>query len=100
VEKLKPDLIVLTGDCLDSDAADTAPTVEFCAALANVAPTFYVYGNNEVERIYGMALTQKALDEKFDVKDDDSRDLGAEDQRKSRNGNRQTRAREPCSRAC
>lgn len=74
VEKLKPDLIVLTGDCLDSDAADTAPTVEFCAALADVAPTFYVYGNNEVERIYGMALTQKALDEKFDVKDDESRD--------------------------
>lgn len=73
-EKLKPDLILLTGDCLDSDAGDIASTVSFCKKLGKLAPTFYVYGNNEVERIYKMALTQEALDKKFKVASDDSRD--------------------------
>ena len=70
IEKLNPDLIVLTGDCLDAEAASTEPVVNVCSQLAKTAPTYYIYGNNEVERFYDTPLTQEALDEKFGFNDD------------------------------
>ena len=33
--------------------------------LSEIAPSYYVYGNNEVESIYGFPLNEKELDEKF-----------------------------------
>jgi len=47
--------------------------VSLCGKLAEVAPSYYIYGNNEVERYYKSALTQVELDEKFDF-DDKNRD--------------------------
>ena len=73
VEMLKPDLIVYTGDCTDSQADATDRVVDLCAALAQVAPSCYVYGNNEVEIVYEAALSQEYLDEKFGF-DDSNRD--------------------------
>ncbi len=113
VEKLAPDLIVLTGDIVDSQAgvakepvkpmaelvkvispyvekllpgileqiktpAEPQPAadeqiVSLCAELAKIAPSYFIYGNNEVEKYYDAVLTQDYLDEKFGF-DDSNRD--------------------------
>ena len=39
VKKLKPDLILYTGDCVDSKAASVDPVVQLCKELAGVAPS-------------------------------------------------------------
>ena len=75
VGKLKPDLIIYTGDIIDSDSESIDRAVNLCKELSSIAPSYYVYGNNEVERYYDIPLTQDALDEKFGF-DDDSRESG------------------------
>lgn len=69
VEKLDPDLIVYTGDCVDSNTKSIDKVVQLCSTLAKVAPSYYIYGNNEVEKYYDVLLTQKDLDEKFGFND-------------------------------
>ena len=65
IEKLKPDLIIYTGDCIDSKAGSDDNVISLCKSLAEVAPSYYIYGNNEVEKYYDNALTQESLDKKF-----------------------------------
>lgn len=69
VEKLNPDIILYTGDIIDSKKDKEDEVVNLCEKLSKVAPSYYVYGNNEVEKIYKMPLTEKVLDKKFGVKD-------------------------------
>ena len=69
VKKLKPDLIIYTGDIIDSKAESNSRATALCAALADVAPSYYIYGNNEVEKYYNTLLTQDALDKKFGFND-------------------------------
>ena len=69
VKKLKPDLIVYTGDIVDSKAQSDDRVIDLCKALSQVAPSYYIYGNNEVEKYYEIALTQEALDQKFGFQD-------------------------------
>lgn len=73
IEKLKPDLVVFTGDCVDSNSADTEAVVTLCSRIAKIAPSYYIYGNNEVERYYDNPLTQEFLDLKYGF-DDSNRD--------------------------
>ena len=73
VRKLKPDLILYTGDCVDSTAESIDSVVYMCTELAKVAPSYYIFGNNEVERYYNDPLTQDSLDKKFGF-DDNNRD--------------------------
>lgn len=73
VKKLNPDLIICTGDCIDSGEDSLEQIVDLCAALADIAPAYYVYGNNEIETYYEAPLTQDNLDEKFGF-DDTNRD--------------------------
>lgn len=70
VTKLKPDLIIYTGDCVDSYAATEEDVVALCGTLAKVAPSYYIYGNNEVERYYNEPLTQESLDKMFGFTDE------------------------------
>ncbi len=70
VKKLKPDLILYTGDLVDSKTKSTDVVIKLCKALSDVAPSYYIYGNNEVEMYYDVSLNQKALDKKFGFKDD------------------------------
>lgn len=70
VEKLKPDIIIYTGDMLDSKAENYDKTVALCKTLAKVAPSYYIYGNNEIERYYKEPLTQEALDKRFGFDDE------------------------------
>ncbi len=70
VERLKPDLIVYTGDGINAQEKGPDKVIDVCAALADVAPSYYIYGNNEVERLYDQPLTQEALDKAFGFNDD------------------------------
>lgn len=70
VKKLNPDLIIYTGDIIDTKADSDEKVVNLCAKLAKVAPSYYIYGNNEVEKYYDTLLTQDALDEKFGFNND------------------------------
>ena len=65
VKKLKPDLIIYTGDVIDSGAQSNDRVISLCKKLAGVAPSYYIYGNNEVEKYYDVPLNQEALDKKF-----------------------------------
>lgn len=70
IGKLDPDIIVLTGDCVDQDA-DVAPAVSLCRALADIAPTYYIYGNNECAKAFSCTMTLEALDAAIGATDDD-----------------------------
>lgn len=65
VEALHPDIIICTGDMVNSAKEDEAFAVDLASKLSKIAPSYYVYGNNEVESIYGFPLSEKVLDEKF-----------------------------------
>ncbi len=69
VSKLEPDVIICTGDIIDSEKGITDNVIKLCEGLAEIAPSYYIYGNNEVENIYNMPLSKQSLDEKFGVKD-------------------------------
>lgn len=47
LRQVRPQLIVLTGDLVDSRRTDRAVAAAFAAAAAKIAPTFYVAGNHE-----------------------------------------------------
>ncbi len=65
VEALKPDIIICSGDIVDSAKDDINFAVNLGKSLAAIAPSYYVYGNNEVETIYDFPLNEKELDKKF-----------------------------------
>lgn len=76
IEALKPDIILCTGDIIDSLAEDTDYATSLCEKLSDIAPSYYIYGNNEVEQIYDFPLNEKALDEEFGF-DKNNRDEAA-----------------------
>lgn len=70
IKRLDPDVIVITGDFTDS-AGDTDSTMKLCAELAGIAPTYYVYGNNEWQRALPCDMTLEAIDEMTGSDDDE-----------------------------
>lgn len=65
VEALAPDIIICTGDIVDSIEDDADYAVRLSQELSKIAPSYYVYGNNEVKDIYDIPFSEEALDEKF-----------------------------------
>lgn len=65
IEALEPDIIICTGDMVDSAEDDSDYAVALAKELSKIAPSYYVYGNNEVESIYDFPLNEKELDKKF-----------------------------------
>ena len=65
VESLEPDIIICTGDIVNSAKDDVDYALSLARGLSKIAPSYYVYGNNEVESIYGFPLNEKELDKKF-----------------------------------
>ena len=59
VEIQNPDLILLTGDLLNSDEQNTSIALELIRELSKIAPTYASYGNHEkeYEKNYGINLT-------------------------------------------
>ena len=68
--KLKPDMIIYTGDIVESKAKSNDKAISLCKELSDVAPSYYIYGNNEVEIYYDNPLTQESLDKKFGFNDE------------------------------
>lgn len=69
ITKLRPDIIVLTGDCLDENG-DVEQIVRFCRALREIAPVYYIYGNNECRRAFSSVMTLESLDSLIDATDE------------------------------
>ena len=69
-KKLAPDLIILSGDILDKDKDRLIEVVNFCSHLTKIAPTYYIYGNNEAEYVYNFPLSRDGIDEKFGFGED------------------------------
>ena len=65
VKALEPDIIICTGDMVNSVKEDINFAENLAGGLARIAPSYYVYGNNEAESIYDFALNEKELDKKF-----------------------------------
>lgn len=70
IEKLNPDLIICTGDMVDSDSTDIKRVEILGKALSKVAPLYYIYGNNEVLSSYGFALGKIEIDQKLGFSDE------------------------------
>ncbi len=70
VEALKPDIIICTGDIVNSARDDVDYAADLGEKLAKIAPSYYIYGNNEVESIYGFPLNEAELDRKFGFRKD------------------------------
>lgn len=47
ITKLNPDIIVITGDIVDSNHTDIDTALEFAEKSAEIAPSYYVTGNHE-----------------------------------------------------
>lgn len=65
VKALEPDMIICTGDMVNSVSEDADFAVALATELAKIAPSYYIYGNNEAETVYDFLLTEKELDKKF-----------------------------------
>ena len=48
LEESRPDIIVITGDIIDSRRTNTDVAVKFTASATKIAPVYYVIGNHEV----------------------------------------------------
>jgi predicted MPP superfamily phosphohydrolase len=47
IEQLEPDIILLTGDIVDSNHTDIEAAISFAEQVVNISPTYYVTGNHE-----------------------------------------------------
>ena len=65
IKELAPDIIICTGDIVNSTEEDLDYAVGLAEELADIAPTYYVYGNREVEGVYGFSFNEKSLDKKL-----------------------------------
>jgi predicted MPP superfamily phosphohydrolase len=70
VKKLKPDVILCTGDMVESSDSNLDSVIALGKGLSGVAPLYFIYGNNEVKTVYDVPLNQKELDEKFGFTDE------------------------------
>lgn len=48
ISHIKPDLIVITGDIIDSRRYDEKPSIELIKGISAIAPVYYVTGNHEI----------------------------------------------------
>ena len=52
VKSLSPDLVLLGGDMIIRETEDYKSAISLCEQLSKIAPTYGVFGNHELERIY------------------------------------------------
>lgn len=64
IKKLNPDLIVFTGDIVESSSFNES-TRALLKACADLTASYYVYGNNEEEAAFDSTMTLDDLDKKF-----------------------------------
>lgn len=62
LQEAEPDIIVITGDLIDSRRTDTAVALEFAEQAVEIAPCYYVTGNHEA-RVEEYAALRAGLTE-------------------------------------
>ena len=62
LKKAEPDIIVITGDLVDSGKTDVALALDFAAKAVQIAPCYYVSGNHEANSGQWTQLRQGLLD--------------------------------------
>ena len=76
IHELEPDLIVMTGDMLDRREDSSDIVLELCQAAVSVAPTYFIYGNNETAKAFGTKdMNLQSVDDLLDCTED-NRDPG------------------------
>ncbi|MCB7319429.1 metallophosphoesterase [Lacrimispora sp. 210928-DFI.3.58] len=63
IGRLSPDILILSGDIIDENDASMSVTLDLCRQLVDIAPVYYIYGNNEATKIYGIELRLDLIDE-------------------------------------
>ena len=63
LEERAPDLILLTGDLIDSRRTDVDTALAFAAGAARIAPTYYVPGNHEARLTSDFPRLEQGLGE-------------------------------------
>ena len=63
LEERAPDLILLTGDLIDSRRTDVDTALAFAARAARIAPTYYVPGNHEARLTSDFPRLEQGLGE-------------------------------------
>lgn len=72
---LEPDLIVMTGDMADQDDQSDEVLLSLCRRLTDIAPVYYIYGNNECSKSYGIPMGLASIDQFLGCTEED-RDAG------------------------
>ncbi len=65
IEAQNPDIIVITGDMVNTNDPDVETTVNLCKGLLSIAPVYYSLGNHELDHFgnYGDNLTSALFTE-------------------------------------
>lgn len=74
LREVRPDIIVITGDLVDSRRPDLEVAAAFVRAAGEIAPVYYVSGNHEARQDY-TAIREKILDAGATVLDNEKRIL-------------------------
>ncbi len=61
IKKTNPNIIVLTGDIIDSRHTDVDVAVKFMEQAVRIAPTYYVMGNHEVRILNDYVEMEKSM---------------------------------------
>ena len=59
IEAMQPDMIVITGDLIDSATKNIENAMELIIGAVNIAPVYYVNGNNDIYAIPYMDLIEQ-----------------------------------------
>lgn len=63
----KPDIIVATGDLIDSNMKRINEIIEFCSRLNNKIPVYYILGNNEMRCSRVKEIVEKLKEKNINV---------------------------------
>ena len=78
LRELKPDMIAITGDLIDSRNTDMETALQFVKEAVKIAPCYYVTGNHEARVTAYLALQQGLTTLGVDVLDDEKTSIERE----------------------
>lgn len=71
LQQENPDIIVITGDLIDSSKTDIPIAIEFISQIKNIAPIYYVTGNHEARSQQYELLAQQLLEQDVTILDNE-----------------------------
>jgi predicted MPP superfamily phosphohydrolase len=67
LKRLKPDIIVITGDLINADSFNQGKTLKLMSDLKKIAPVYYVTGNHEMVNPFFPFLEKKLTDSGINI---------------------------------